>query len=290
MIMIYLIGSTFLSMGLFFMLLDATKVPPLKASLAINSLAARQRVKRSKLEVAFNDTAKLISPFIPINKYKEQELAEMLYSVGIYVQPKEFLARSLLKTILTALLSIPCYFIKPILIPVVIALAVAILFLDTSRLRQKVEARRESIEMELPKFVDVIANSLAIDRDVLSILEKYKKDASPEFAHELDITLADMRSGNGDRALLRFESRVNSSALSDVIRGLGAVYRGEDTHVYWEGLSIKMSELQKQKLRSEAVKVPGKVRKLSVAIVACFTVMYLTVLLVEVMRSMSVMF
>lgn len=290
MILIYSMGSVFLALGLFYFLLEAAKVPQLKATLALNSLASRQKVKKNRTKTLFNDVAALIAPLIPLNKYKEAELKDTLFSLSIYVTPKEFLARSLLKAILVALLAIPCYVIKPILVPIVLALAVAILFLDSSRLRQKMEERKEAIEVELPRFVDVIANSLSINKDVIFLLERYRQDASDELAHELDITLADMRSGNGDRALLRFESRVNSAALSDVIRGLGAVYRGEETHVYWEALSIKMAELQKQKLRSEAIKVPGKVRKLSMAIVGCFTVMYLTVLIVEVMKSMSVMF
>lgn len=290
MVVVYSIGFIFLAIGLFFLLLDAIKVPALKTTLAINSLASRQKVKKSKTVAFFNDLAALIAPIIPMNKYKESELKDMLFSLNIYISPKEFLARSLLKALLVALLSIPCYIIKPILVPIVLALAVAMLFLDSSRLRQKISERKEAIESELPMFVDVIANTLNINKDVVYLLERYKKDASEELAHELDITLADMRSGNGERALLRFESRVNSTALSEVIRGLGAIYRGEETHVYWESLSIKMSELQKQKLRGEAVKVPAKVRKLSMAIVACFTVMYLTVLIVEVMKSMSVMF
>lgn len=290
MIIVYLIGFAFLTAGLFYILLDIAKTPQLKTTLVLNSLASRAKIKNNKAATLFNDLAALVAPLIPMNKYKEAELKDMLASLSIYISPKEFLSRSVLKALMIAFLSIPCYFIKPILIPVMLALAVAVLFLDVSRLRQKIIERREAIESELPRFVDMIANSLSINKDVIYLLERYKKDASEELAHELDITLADMRSGNGERALLRFESRVNSAALSDVIRGLGAIYRGEETHVYWESLSIKMSELQKQKLRGEAVKVPAKVRKLSMAIVACFTVMYLTVLIVEVMKSMSVMF
>ena len=43
---------------------------------------------------------------------------------------------------------------------------------------------------------------------------------------ELDITTADMKSGNYETALTRLETRIGSPMLSDVVRGLISVIRG----------------------------------------------------------------
>ena len=56
-------------------------------------------------------------------------------------------------------------------------------------------------------------------RDVLTILENYKRHAGPDFARELDVLTADMRSSSYEAALVRFEGRLASPMLSDIVRG-----------------------------------------------------------------------
>ena len=67
------------------------------------------------------------------------------------------------------------------------------------------------------------------NRDVLYILDSYRDNAGEDMKQELAITAADMRSGNYEAALTRLESRVGSSMLSDVTRGLIGVLRGDET-------------------------------------------------------------
>ena len=61
----------------------------------------------------------------------------------------------------------------------------------------------ELVEGELPRFVATIHQELAASRDVLRILENYKKHAGPDFARELDVLTADMRSSSYEAALIR---------------------------------------------------------------------------------------
>lgn len=51
-------------------------------------------------------------------------------------------------------------------------------------------------------------------KHIRKMLQEYLKE------RELEITTADMKSGNLESALTRFETRIGSSMLSDVIRGL----------------------------------------------------------------------
>jgi pilus assembly protein TadC len=122
------------------------------------------------------------------------------------------------------------------------------------------------------------------------MLEDYKQHAAPELASELAVTVADMRSGNYESALTRLESRVGSSMLSDVTRGLIGVLRGDETRLYWSALSVKLADIQRQMLKQQAQKVPGKVKKLSMCLLVCFLLTYLVVIAVEVMSSLGAIF
>jgi hypothetical protein len=99
-----------------------------------------------------------------------------------------------------------------------------------------------------------------------------------------------MRSGNQEVALQRFEGRIGSTNLSEVVRGLIAMSKGDKTHVYWETLAIRFSELQKQELRKEAQKVPAKVRRLSFWLLMCLILIYGVVLIYQVINNMGVLF
>lgn len=63
------------------------------------------------------------------------------------------------------------------------------------------------------------------------MLERFRMNAGESLSGELDILIADMRSSNYEAALTRFESRINSPMLSDVVRGLIGVLRGDDSAV-----------------------------------------------------------
>ena len=153
-----------------------------------------------------------------------------------------------------------------------------------------VAVKRGRIELELPRFVATIAQSLKASRDVLSMLESYKKHAGEAFAAELDVLTADMRSSSYEAALTRFEARMNSPMLSDVVRGLIGVLRGDDGGVYFQMLTHDMKQLELQRLRGEALKVPPKIRVFSFAMLVCFLMTYLVVIGFEIVRAAGTMF
>ena len=141
-----------------------------------------------------------------------------------------------------------------------------------------IKERRRKIEYELPRLVSTIEKSLVHSRDVLTILDSYKDGAGEELKRELEITVADMRSGNYEVALTRLESRVGSSMMSDITRGLIGVIRGDETSVYWGTLNLKFSDYQRQNLKIEANRAPKRVRKLSMILLVCFMLIYVVVI------------
>ena len=117
-----------------------------------------------------------------------------------------------------------------------------------------------------------------------------KKNAGKEMGDELEITVADMRSGNYEAALTRLEARVGSTMLSDVTRGLIGVLRGDDTDAYWSNLAMKFSDYQRTLLKAEAAKVPAKVKRLSMCLLICFMLMYVLVIGMKIIVSLGGLF
>jgi len=99
-----------------------------------------------------------------------------------------------------------------------------------------------------------------------------------------------MRSGSYESALTRFEIRIGSPKLSDVIRGLIGVLRGDDGVVYFQMLAHDLKQLELQRLKTIAMKRPGKIRKYSFAMLFCFLLMYLSVMFVEIVKALGNMF
>lgn len=284
-----LIGSIF-GVGLFLILADYFRVPFFKTSKAINNLAKRQEKKTSTLDIWLSDLAMWISKRLRINEFKRMQLEIDLRSAGVNMSPEMHIANSIVKSMLIGILAVPMLFIFPLLSPVIVALAVMMYFKASKGVADKIKEKRRHIEYELPRFVSHIEKTLKHNRDVLYILDSYKNNAGDELKQELEITIADMRSGNYEAALTRFESRVGSSMLSDVTRGLIGVLRGDETDVYWAGLAVKFSDYQRQLLKQQAQKIPGKVKRLSMCLLFCFMLIYIVVIGMEIMNSIGVLF
>ena len=283
------IGSIF-GVGLFLVLADYFRVPFFKTSKAINNLSKRQKKKTSTLDIWLGDLAMWISKRLRLNEFKRMQLEIDLRSAGINMSPEMHVANSIVKAMLVGILAIPMLFIFPLLTPLVVVLSVMMYFKATKGVAGKIKEKRRRIEYELPRFVSHIEKTLKHNRDVLYVLDSYKANAGEELKQELEITIADMRSGNYEAALTRFESRVGSSMLSDVTRGLIGVLRGDETDVYWAGLGIKFSDYQRQLLKQQAQKIPAKVKRLSMCLLFCFMLIYIVVIGMEILNSIGVLF
>ena len=122
------------------------------------------------------------------------------------------------------------------------------------------------------------------------MLENFKKNAGEDFAAELDILTADMRSSSYEAALTRFEARFNSPMLSDITRGLIGVLRGDDGGMYFQMLAHDMKQLELQRLKAQAAKIPPKIRVYSFVMLVCFMLIYIVVILMQILTSMGGLF
>lgn len=288
-LLLLLFGILFAA-GLFLILAEALKLPSLAAGKAMLSATKQRKEKAKSLEAFINGWAVKLAKYIPMDEYKRNRMKNTMHAAGINQTPEEFVAFALVKSGLTALGIFPCLLVLPLLAPVLLFLAVLIYFKEIKRADEKLSAKRENIESELPRFVATITQELKASRDVLGILENYKKNAGEEFANELDILTADMRSSNYEAALTRFEARINSPMLSDITRGLIGVLRGDDGAMYFQMLAHDMKQLELQRLKAQAMKIPPKIRVFSFIMLMCFLMTYIAIIVYEILRSLGGMF
>lgn len=280
-----LVGS-----GLFMILADCFRIPYMRTSKAVNNLAKQQKEKTSSLDVWLSSFASFIARKLKLNEFKRAQLESDLRTAQMDISPEMFMANAIVKSLIVGVLAIPVFFILPVLSPIILFLAFILYRMNMKGIANRIKKKRAGIEYELPRFVFKIEKSLMHDKDVLGMIESFARNAGPELKHELDITAADMRSGNTEIAITRLEARVGSPLMSDVCRGLISIDRGDVNTVYWKSLSMKFADIQRQQLRLEAQKIPKKVKRLSMCLLFCFMFIYIVVILAQIMNSVGVLF
>ena len=287
--LLILCGSS-LALGLFFIAADLFKLPRLATQKALLSAGRQEKKQARTTDVLLMGWAVKLAPHIHMDEYKRGRLKNTLAAAGLNMTPEEYTAFAMVKTGAVLLAVIPCLLIFPLLALVVVLLAVAVYFKEIRRAEEKLSVKRDEIESELPRFVATITQELATSRDVLSMVEHYKQHAGETFSAELDVLTADMRSGSYEAALTRFEARFNSPLLSDIVRGLIGVLRGDNGINYFQMLSHDMKQLELQRLKAKAMKIPPKIRVFSFVLLMCFLVTYLAIIIYEIIHSLGGMF
>ena len=289
MIMLLIFAVSFAA-GLFLIFADILKLPTMKVAKAMLSTGRQSKKATVILEAYLMSGAVKLSKIIHMDEYRKSRMVNVLKAADISMTPEVYTAYAIVKAgaILTGI--IPCLLIFPLLSPVFAILAVLVYFRESKKADEQLRAKREQIESELPRFAATIEQSLKSSRDVLAMLENYKKNAGAAFRRELDVVTADMRSSGYEAALTRFEARMNSSRLSDVVRGLIGVLRGDDGAVYFQMLGHDFKALELQRLKGEALKVPPKIRIFSFVMLMCFMFTYLVIIAYEILKSLGGMF
>lgn len=264
---------------------------PTKRTSRMMLLARKQGVKAEKLlDVYLTKIAGFIAPYLKLDRLKRNKLQRALEIAGMKLTPEVYTARAWVSAGavgICALLMIP---LMPLMAPILIGLAVALWFSSYYKVFDFVKKRRKLIENEIPRFALTIGQNLENDRDVLKILTSYRRVASKDFGAELDQTIADMKTGNYEQALIHFETRIGSPLLSDVIRGLIGVLRGDDQRMYFKMISFDMRQIEQNNLKKEAAKRPKKIQRYSMMMLICILIIYLVVLCVEVLNSLGAFF
>lgn len=288
--LIQIFSGFLLCLGMFLVAADLFRLPTMKTSKAMKALSARQKAGPSSIDVWLEGLAVWLSKMIRLNEYKRNQLESDLRTADMNISPELFIARSIVKASIVCILIPIALLIFPAAILPIIILAFGLYRSNLKSVSVEIQKKRDAIEFELSRLVFTIEKTLMHSRDVLGMLDAYRVNAGPELRKQLDITTADMRSGNYEAALTRLEARVGSSMLSDVCRGLQGILRGDDTIAYWSSLAVKFSDNQRQIMKKKALRAPDKVRRLSMCLLFCFMLIYIVVIVVQIVTSMDIMF
>ena len=276
--------------ALYYLTCAFADVPTRKTS-RMMLMAQRQGKRRENIfDVYAAKVSSKIAPYVRLDKMKRASLERTLKIAGNSLTPECYVAKAWVIAGTVALCAVPMAFLIPLMVPVLIGLAVALWFSTYYTAFDYVKKRRKRIEKEIPRFALSIGQSLENDRDVLKILTSYRRIAGKEFGVELDQTVADMKTGNYEQALLHLEARVDSPLLSDVTRGLIGVLRGDDQRMYFQMITFDMRQIEQNDLKKEAAKRPRLIQRYSMMMLLCIIMIYMVVLCVEVFDSLGVFF
>ena len=291
MILLALASIIFLGIAAYNLSCAFVDIPTGRTSKMMMLARRQQSSKKEKLlDVYITKIAVLLAPFLRLDKLKRNRLQTALAIAGLELTPEVYTARAWVTAAAVGLCAIPMAFLMPLLSPVLVGLAVALWFSTYYAAFDFVRKRRKLIEAEIPRFALSIGQNLENDRDVLKMLTSYRRVAGRDFAAELDQTIADMKTGNYENALLRFETRIGSPMLSDVVRGLIGVLRGDDQRMYFKMICFDMRQIEQNNLKKEAAKRPRKIQRYSMMMLVCIMIIYLVVLCTEVINSLGVFF
>jgi len=251
----------------------------------------QQGVKREILaEVYLTKIAGLLAPLLKLDRLKRNKLQSALHIAGVELTPEVYTAKAWVTAGAAGLCSLPMAFVMPLMVPLLVGLAVALWFSTYYAVFDYVRKRRKLIEAEIPRFALTIGQNLENDRDVLKILTSYRRVAGRDYGAELDQAIADMVTSNYENALLHFETRIGSPMLSDVVRGLVGVLRGDDQRMYFKMICFDMRQIEQNNLKKEAAKRPKKIQRYSMMMLICIMIIYLVVLCTEVLSSLGAFF
>ncbi len=288
-LILFFVFITF-AVGLFLLLSGVLNLPTLRTSRAMMDTGREQKQFAKNMDALFMDGAVKMSKYIHLNDYKRSRMNHVLKASGIGMTPEVYTAYAYLKAGSVFLLVIPALYLFPLAAVFAILLGIMVYSKEIRKADEMLAEKREQIEGELYRFVSTITQELKSSRDILSMLEHYKENAGVSFRKELDIVCADMRSSSYEAALTRFEARLNSPQLSDVVRGLIGVLRGDDGTVYFQMLTHDFKQAELQRLKTKAAKIPPKIRIYSFAMLMCFLATYFAIIIYEIMKSMGTLF
>lgn len=285
-----IITGIFVGLGLFFILLDMFAVPYFKTSKAVRNLSKQQKADNSAINIFLGEVAKWLAKHIHMNEFTKVQLESDLQTAQIDMTPEMYRANAIVKAAIIAIFAIPLFFIWPIAAPIILFLAIAVFISETRKVKKIIGDKRKKIERELIRMIFTIQKRLRHDRNVMAMLEDHSHYCGPELKSELDVTVADMRSGNHEAAIERMEARIGSLQMSDVCRGLLAILHGDETEEYWRALAIKFQDIRRQELKLEAQKIPDKVHRLSMITLGLMLLMYIVVIVQVIMDNLGVIF
>lgn len=228
------------------------------------------------------------SRLVHIDEASYLTLANRLSKAGIGLSPREYTAKKVLIVFGGLCLMAPCFFLRFYFGILMVFLGAAYSLLkQRDVLDARVRKKDSAIAREMPRFVRMLCRSLQSDRDLHNVIVAYRKVAGPELGGELDILLAELKSGNTQSALLHFEDRLGTPDAFRLCGALQDMSMGIDQTVTLSYIADDLARQAKENIRRELSLRPGKMRRTYYPAVGVCIAMILYVLVVYVISNLN---
>ncbi len=272
-----IIATIAFTAGFLYFALEIFNFPSPYAKKNVLNLSRKAVTKADWLDNIIASVSKFTIKFVRINDFKRKRMVAQFENLEMKITPEEYYANIFAKMLLLALF-LPVAFLIHIAVGLFFLVIMVLIFLlEINKITTIIQKKKEAIESELPKFVSIVEQTFKNDHDVIKLISQYVSNGDSPLIHELNIALADMKTGDFETALTRLSNRVNSVYLSEVVRGLQSALHGDDTVGYFASLNSKLWDHEKARIKKKALKTPGKVKYLVKVMLCCMFLLYITV-------------
>ncbi len=285
-----LLGIVFflIAYGLYSLLAGLLMLPSSAARNALRYRLGKPSFSKQLENKLLSPAIRLLAKLLPMSEYRERHMRADFDRLGKEQEPRKFVAETIVKSVafaLVGLLLIPLGI--PILFVLVAVGAVLNYFRAMQDIQQKVGNVNRELQLELPRLVETLNYTLEDNRDLLSFMIQYRKVAGVTMSRELDKLIFEMKTGNHTIALRNLEARLQLPQFSSLVSILCGVHQGVDQRTALQILEQSLRTQQREQLRRESEKRPGRVKAASFILTMIMIVMFMVPLVMLIIRNMS---
>ena len=274
---VYILIWLFYFLALYNICLTIFKIPKYESEISSIFKIFKKKSSNSSGD-NYSHTTHEIAKRIKLPIFIKNTLEEKLRTADINSTPELYISNLINKSgsyLLFAMLFMP---IHNIMSMIFIGLAVHTAVKGYKSIDDIIKVKTEKIEREIPKFLDFMTNSFKFNKNVKQSLESYEKIAGDYFRNNIQITIADMTTGNYENALKRLDARINSYNFSKVIRAIIQVVKGDENEQYLRNLYRESASQEYERVKREANKKLDKVAGYSKIMLICIITIIFTMI------------
>lgn len=290
-IVLLLIAVILLGTGFYYIITEFLILPDNKARKAISSYGKGKKAPSSDEIISY--LASKIERYIVIEENQKKLLQRKLNAAELDHTPEFHTARAVASGLIVTLFGVVFALIFSAFVNWMIIFSLFVIlgifsgFKMMNETNEIISRKAEAIEPELALFASTIQKQLSSTTDIIKIFESYRKICGEAFRHEIDVTIADMKTGSYEIALLNFDNRVRLESLSQIIRGLIAVLKGDDQRVYFDMLVHDLSNAERERLKRLSLKRPSKLNFSSAMVLVCFITIIVYIIGFQIIREIN---
>ena len=287
--MYYILTVLLLAFGIYILVGNFIDFPTKRTEKVMSAFRRKQGIGERFYTAVTYPLTKIISKFIRPENHQKRKLEKDLARAGINLSPAEYYAKAYVTAglvILSSFIFIPLGL--TVITMCVMLLGIMMFFKERQDAREKLKKINGKILDELPRFVRTYNNSLKSSKDILKFMERYRKIAGDDFKYDLDILITDLKTGNTEEALQRFDERINIPQLSTFISGVIGTSKGIDQETFFYLMEQDMKILARENIKREIAKRPGKIKKATIAVGVMMFLLYLYPIFIDLKNGLGI--